>query len=68
MPITVVVVGIVVVTIHRIVAVEAMPVTRVQRNLGWNAFYKRTDFRADDLLWGVLLAFVWVRGWFPVAG
>ena len=66
-PITAVVVGLVVVMIHRIVAVEAMPV-REFNVIGWAAFYKRTDFRADDLLWGVLLAFVWVRGWLPRRG
>ncbi len=66
-PVTFVVIGIILVTIHRVTAVMAMPETQF-KNLGWYAFYQRTDYRADDLMWGVLLAFLWVRGWFPRRG
>ena len=47
--------------IHRLYAVETMSWAEFHLRFGWNVFYQRTDFRADDLMWGVLLAFLWVR-------
>ena len=34
-------------------------------HLGFSVFYQRTDYRIDDLLWGVLFGMLWARGWFP---
>ncbi len=67
-PITAVVIGIVAVTAHRIYSYEAMSAYQFHNLIGWNVFYQRTDYRVDGLLWGALVAMLWVRGWFPRRG
>jgi peptidoglycan/LPS O-acetylase OafA/YrhL len=66
-PVIVVVVAIVFVAVRRALAYQGMP-SATFHALGWGDLYARTDYRLDDLLWGVLLAMLWVRGWFPRKG
>ena len=66
-PLIVVSLVIVVVAVRRAVVYFGIPATTFQ-TYGWSDLYQRTDFRLDDLLWGVLLAMVWVRGSIPAAG
>ena len=66
-PMVLVALAIVFVMVHRMMGYVAMPASEF-RQLGFTVLYQRTDYRADDLLWGVLLALFWVRGWVPRRG
>ena len=63
-PIGAVVVAIVVVSVRRAEVFLGMSSAEFLSG-GWSVLYSRTDYRVDDLLWGALLAMLWVRGWFP---
>jgi peptidoglycan/LPS O-acetylase OafA/YrhL len=56
---------IIVVAVHRAILWEEAP--------RWWSYLYRTDTRADSILWGALLAHLWMRyrepkRWFPIAG
>jgi peptidoglycan/LPS O-acetylase OafA/YrhL len=51
---------IVLVAVHRAVSYQGIQ--------SWCALFHRTDTRADSILWGALLAHIWVRGKEPTRG